>query len=105
MNEVVLARLGPASANAAIDATIARYRALRVGFKWCVGPDSAPGDLATRLERRGFQAWMCRAMVRGTTSFGRPLPAGVTVDLVGDDTLPEYAETLATGWESPREET
>src|SRR5688572_15384812 len=62
VNEVVFSALDEAQADAVIDETLATYRALGVRFKWCVGPGSAPADLAERLERRGLESWPVRGM-------------------------------------------
>jgi len=105
LNEVLLAILQDAEADAVIDRTIARYRALGVSYKWCVGPDSRPTDLAERLERRGLERWMCKVMTRETTPLEAAVPAGVTVEEVDEASLPAYIQTLAAGWDSPLDET
>ena len=53
LNEVSLAVLSEEEADAVIDRTIAEYRALGLGFRGTVGPDSRPLDLGARLLARG----------------------------------------------------
>ncbi len=38
-----------------VNACVSVYRGLGLRFRWTVGPDSRPADLAERLERRGLR--------------------------------------------------
>jgi GNAT superfamily N-acetyltransferase len=71
-NAVVRADLTPDQADAAIDASIERFRALGVPGSWHVGPSMQPADLSERLRARGF------------TGFEPPEP-GMAIEL---DALP-----------------
>lgn len=53
-NTVILTRLGAASADAAIEAEIARFEALGHDFEWKVHAHDEPADLKARLIARGF---------------------------------------------------
>lgn len=96
-NEVALAVLDPREADAVIDATIAGYRARGIKFRWTVGPDSAPADLADRLARRGLARTTSCGMARATTPVA--CGDGVGVHEVDAATVDSYTRTMAAGWE------
>src|SRR5919199_1530398 len=54
LNGVLRARLDAETADEAIDATLARFRARAVPMYWWVGPNASPADLEQRLEARGL---------------------------------------------------
>ena len=56
VNEVVQARID-GDIDARIDAVIEGYRALGLPWKWVVGPDSAPSELAEHLSARAEHSW------------------------------------------------
>jgi len=97
-NEVALAVLADGDADAVIDATIAGYRARGLKFRWTVGPDSAPADLADRLARRGLARSIACGMARATT----PVTGGdgVTVTEIDASTSDTFTRTMAAGWET-----
>jgi GNAT superfamily N-acetyltransferase len=102
-NEVAFASLGASEADAVIDATIAEYRALGLRFRWTVGPDSAPPDLAERLARRGLEASMTRGMARSTEGFAPPGGGEARVDEarvdeIGAAGLDAFTRVMAEGW-------
>src|SRR5262245_31768653 len=66
LNDVSLAVLSPTEADGVIDATIAEYTRLGLRFRWSVPPDSAPDDLADKLEARGLERGEVIAMASPT---------------------------------------
>lgn len=99
LNSVDLAVMDDADADAVIDATIAEYDALGIRFRWNVGPDSRPLDLAARLERRGLQSrrvLLLAAAIADLTSDPTP---GITVEPVDEHNLAAYAGVVAAGWD------
>ena len=62
-NEVAYARLDDADADRVIAETIEQYRQAGITFRWVVGPDSAPADLAARLLAHGFYAGQDQIML------------------------------------------
>jgi GNAT superfamily N-acetyltransferase len=100
LNEVAFAALGELEADAVIDVAIAEYRALGVKFRWTVGPDSAPPDLADRLARRGLERGQTRGMARSTEGFAAGGAGGpVRVDEVDASTLDDFTRVMAEGWD------
>ncbi len=76
-NSVVLGRLEPERADAAIRALIREARARQVPLLWWLGPWMRPGDLGARLERRGFalvdhRAGMALDLARWSVDDTRP---------------------------------
>ncbi len=98
LNEVALARLADDEADAAIDRTLAEYAALGLRFRWIVGPDSRPLDLADRLARRGMRCERVRVMVAAVADLRVDAPADIEVVDVGPHNLELYARTIAAGW-------
>ena len=96
-NEVSQAVLDEADADAVIDATIASYRDAGIKFRWAVAPDSAPADLAARLEQRGLVRSTSLAMIRDT-DLDEPPPPDVTVERVDAANVAEYTQAMAEGW-------
>lgn len=94
LNQVAHSVLSAGEADAVIDATIARYRALGLRFRWTVTPDSAPADLADRLAARGLLRTDIRGMARAT--------AGATgdarVEPVHEGNLDAFEAVMAGGW-------
>ncbi|MCC6622751.1 MAG: GNAT family N-acetyltransferase [Deltaproteobacteria bacterium] len=98
-NEVAHAVLDEREADAVIDRTIAGYRDRGIRFRWTVGPDSAPADLAERLARRGLVRSLSRAMVRSTAPLANlALAPGVSVEPVDAHNVEAYTEVMAAGW-------
>jgi GNAT superfamily N-acetyltransferase len=97
LNEVGLAVLAPDAVDAVIDATIAEYAGLGLFFRWAVPPDSAPADLAERLAARGLDRGESVVMA-GLTERASTPRAGVTVELVGAETVDDFNRVMATGW-------
>jgi GNAT superfamily N-acetyltransferase len=100
LNEVSLVVLSPAEADAVIDETLASYRELGVPFRWSVGPDSAPDDLAARLEARGLEPELVWGVARPIEGFDEAPPPRVTVEPVDEGNLHEYNDVSARGWET-----
>ncbi len=109
-NEVAFSALDASNADAIIDATIAEYRGLGIKFRWCVGPGSAPEDLAERLARRGLIASWTRGMARSTAEVppaGAPAAHVAEVDAgapaahvaeVDAGALDAFTRLMAEGW-------
>jgi ribosomal protein S18 acetylase RimI-like enzyme len=99
LNEVAYSALDETEADTVIDETLEHYRRLGLRFRWNVGPDSRPADLAERLARRGLRQNEVLGMIRETA--GAPAEAGsdVTVEVVDERTVEEFSRTMAEGWE------
>lgn len=97
MNEVCFSALADDESDAVIDATVAEYRELGLRFRWVVGPDSAPADLAARLERRGLKRTEICGMWRATAD-PPAAPADVAVERVDATTVDEFTHTMGAGW-------
>lgn len=98
LNEVALAVLDEAEADAVIDRTIEGYRALGIRFRWSVGPDSRPLDLAERLARRGLERSETRGMFRSTSAVEDVEPTAITVEEVDLEGEPDFTQAMAEGW-------
>lgn len=83
----------PGNPDAAIDAVLRAYAGRP--FKWCVWPWSQPGDLAMRLQRRGFQPSWARGMTHTTGGPG----AALQVDV--DPPIDLASSVWAEGWGEP----
>lgn len=94
-NEVSLAVLDEADADATIAATIGEYRRLGLRYRWIVGPDSAPADLAERLAAHGLDRHMSCGMARATAPVDAPAVRVVEVDA---STVDAFTQTMAAGW-------
>lgn len=94
-NEVALARVDVAEIEATITRTLAAFRARGCAFRWTVGPDSAPADLAARLEARGFAPSPVRVMTRATAD----AVDDVAVVRVTPASADAYTRTMAAGWD------
>jgi GNAT superfamily N-acetyltransferase len=100
-NEVALSVLDARDADATIDDTIEQYRRMGLRFRWTVGPDSRPQDLAARLSRRGMFRHELRGMVRDCRGLAARGGAArrITTERVDAATEPEYRRVAAIGWE------
>jgi len=98
MNEVCLAVLDAAEVDEVIDRTIAEYRALGIRFRWSVGPDSRPADLAERLARRGLRSSVTCAMASRTDAARDGVPDGVRVEEVDARSVDLFTRVMAEGW-------
>lgn len=98
MNEVCLAVLGVAEADAVIDKTIAEYRELGIAFRWTVGPDSAPADLVSRLESRGLVPEIVVGLACPTDDLTHDVPVGVIVEPVDETNVEAFTDVMALGW-------
>ncbi len=86
-NVVVLARLAPAAADAAIAAALAEFRARGLPFVWHVGPTSAPADLPARLLAHGLAHYEDEPGMAADLSAAPPVapaPAGLEIRRVAD---------------------
>ncbi|MFL5358215.1 GNAT family N-acetyltransferase [Archangium sp.] len=98
LNEVSFAALDEQEADAVIDETLELYRRLGLRFRWTVGPDSRPADLAERLARRGLRQSETWGMIRETEAVPVDVGGDVTVEEVDERTVAEYSRTMAEGW-------
>jgi GNAT superfamily N-acetyltransferase len=95
----VLDHLEEADVDAVIDATIAEYDALGIRFRWNVGPDSRPHDLAARLAARGLQARRVLLLAAAIADLEAETPRDVVVEPVDEHNLATYAAVVAAGWD------
>lgn len=98
LNEVSLAQLSDDEADAVIAATIAEYDALGLRFRWTVGPDSRPLDLADRLARSGLRGERVVVMTAETSALRIDRVPEVEVRPVELAELDLYAHTVGAGW-------
>ena len=96
-NEVCLAVLDQRDADQIIDATIAEYRALGIAFRWKVGPDSGPVNLAERLEHRGLRRTQVLGMARASSCELAHTP-GIEVTVVDHSNVATFNAVMAHGW-------
>jgi GNAT superfamily N-acetyltransferase len=94
LNEVAHAVLDEAGADATIARTIAEYAAHGIRFRWTVGPESRPADLAGRLARAGMTRTEARVMARDTT----PAEPDPRVAIVDEPAVDLFSDTMAKGW-------
>jgi GNAT superfamily N-acetyltransferase len=99
LNEVAFSALDEEEADSVIDETLALYRRLGLRFRWTVGPDSRPADLAERLARRGLRQTELHGMIRETTAAPFDPEGAITVEEVSERTVEEFSRTMAEGWE------
>ena len=99
-NEVALARLEPAEADAVIAATIAEYDALGIRFRWAVGPDSAPPDLGARLAAHGLVGERTVVMAAAIDEVLAALAVdpAIRVEAVHAGNLEAFVAVSAAGW-------
>ena len=93
-NEVSFAQLADDQADAVIDAAIAQYKALGIGFVWRVGPDSSP-HLPAKLAARGLEHGVSCGMARSTDVAAVD---GVRIERVDASTVDAFTTTMAAGW-------
>lgn len=98
LNEVALSVLDEKDADSVIDETLEAYRRLGLRFRWSVGPDSRPVDLAERLARRGLRGTEVRGMIRGTGAIPLDAEGNITVEEVDERTVTEFSRVMAEGW-------
>lgn len=94
LNEVAHAVLDEAGADAAIARVIGEYAARGIRFRWTVGPESRPADLAQRLARAGMTLSESRVMARETT----PAEPDARVSIVDETSVDLFSDTMAKGW-------
>lgn len=79
---VMYSRLDDSSADAAIEAQIARFESLRQDFEWKAYDYDTPPDLVERLRRRGFEtgepeALLVLDLTAAPQALSRPVPPSV----------------------------
>lgn len=99
MNEVACTELPEADADRVIDETIESYARLGLRFRWKVGPNVKPADLAERLARRGLKRSEGLAMARATTGALPDTDPSLSVEEVGRATLDDFNRVMAEGWQ------
>jgi GNAT superfamily N-acetyltransferase len=98
-NEVALAVLAEADADATIDATIAEYRRLGIAFRWSVVPGSKPDDLAERLASRGLSCNYVRGMARSTAIDASGGDEAIAIREIDETGIDLFTQVMAAGWE------
>lgn len=99
LNEVSLAVLAPHELDAVVDETIAEYRTLGIRFRWTIGPDSAPAELAARVEARGLEPSIGWAVACPIEDVDPAVPPAVTVEPVDETNVEAFTTVMARGWE------
>lgn len=99
LNEVSLAVLAPDELDAVVDETIVGYRALGIRFRWTIGPDSAPAELAARVEAQGLEPSIGWGVARPIEGASPGLPPSVTVEPVDETNVEAFTNVMARGWE------
>lgn len=98
-NDVAFSNLREDEADGVIDRTIAEYTRFGLEFRWFVGPDSGPADLADRLERRGLVRHEVSGMARRIDPIdAAPSDDGIAVDHVDAIAEPAFSRVTAMGW-------
>lgn len=104
LNEVAFAQLSDHQVEPVIDATIARYDAHGIRFRWTITPDCRPHDLPERLTRRGFLGVRVVAMAAEIAELlaREDLAAtpGLVVEQVDHHNLDRYIDVAARGWDT-----
>lgn len=99
LNEVCLAVLSPAVVEAVVAETIASYRAQGIRSRWSIGPDSAPRELAARVEAHGLRPQLVWGVARPIEGIDTTLPRGVTIEPVDEGNVDAFTTVMARGWE------
>ncbi|HEY3592811.1 MAG TPA: GNAT family N-acetyltransferase, partial [Polyangiaceae bacterium] len=103
-NDVARAELADDEADSVIDSTIAEYVKLGLEFRWIVGPDSRPTDLAERLDRRGLVRHQVSGMVRVLDGYQEPVAdRSIAVESIDLSNESEFSRVTALGWKMDRE--
>ena len=97
MNDVACTELSEADADRVIDETIDSYVRLGIRFRWKVGPEVKPADLADRLARRGLKRSEGLAMARAAAGAPEADPA-LSVEEVSLASLDDFNGVMAAGW-------
>jgi ribosomal protein S18 acetylase RimI-like enzyme len=107
LNGISGAQLTPETADAAIEASVARVTSYKVPAYWFIGPSTRPLELGTYLERQGFvPSFGLPGMAADLLVLkeGRPPPTDLTIERVRDlETLATWARTAWTGTGFPVE--
>lgn len=100
-NEVALAQLEPAQADAVIAATIAEYDELGIRFRWGVGPDSSPPDLGERLAAQGLVCERSVVMAAAIEEVlaGLVVDPAIRIEPVDAHNLEDFVAVSAAGWD------
>jgi hypothetical protein len=96
LNGVVFSAIEPEQAERVIDETLELYARHGVVFRWTLGPDSRPADLADRLARRGLRSHPVRGMYRATSCEG--FAESEHVEEVDERTVADFSSVMARGW-------
>jgi GNAT superfamily N-acetyltransferase len=100
-NGVFVSRLEPELADERIAEVIRHYRERNSGFRWILGPSSAPDDLSARLERAGIPVFgTALGMHMHVPEQVPALPPTLDIRPVEPDNLDTYVEVSLRGWES-----
>lgn len=99
MNDITCTEIPEADADRLIDETIASYVRLGIRFRWNVGPDVKPADLADRLARRGLHRSEALAMARATANTPPETDGSLSVEEVSLANVEEFGRVMGEGWE------
>jgi GNAT superfamily N-acetyltransferase len=99
MNDITCTEIPEADADRIIDETIDSYVRQGIRFRWNVGPDVKPADLADRLARRGLQRSEALAMARATANAPPETEGALSVEEVNLANVEEFGRVMGEGWE------
>lgn len=98
-NGVFVARLDAAQVDERVAEISRYYRERNSGFRWIVGPSSAPEDLSSRLEHAGIPVMgAALGMHMRVPSQVPALPPTFDIRPVGLDNLDIYVDVSVRGW-------
>jgi GNAT superfamily N-acetyltransferase len=102
-NRIMRIRLGAADAEARIGEITDRYVAAGIPGSWWLDPESSPGDLGARLERRGLVGDAIPGMrIEASDVPDLDLPTGITLSWVGNrDEMDAATRLVAEGFGLP----
>lgn len=101
-NKVVVARLRPDDADAAIAKVVDEHAARDAAFEWIVGPSSSPSDLGARLSEAGLQLLgpsLGMARVIGDEALPMDVPGLTVHEMTTAADVERYADVTAAAWE------
>jgi GNAT superfamily N-acetyltransferase len=99
LNEIALSVLSTQTADGVIERTSEMYARLGLQFRWTVGPESAPSDLALRLSRRGMQEHPVAGVIVDIAHLDlTEVDSAASVLLVALRSEADFTEVMAKGW-------
>jgi GNAT superfamily N-acetyltransferase len=98
-NGVFISHLDSARADERIAEVIRHYRERNSGFRWIVGPSSAPDDLSARLTHAGIPVFGTALGMHMHVPMQVPaVPPTLDIRLVEPDNIDTYVDVSIRGW-------